>query len=96
MSTPSGKPFDPFDLSPYAPKRARERSTLERPPVEHDHDDKGDDNDTRDDASAVLPPHVPRAAMPPAVADDHPVDLDTGDPVRSRPRPDISGGRATY
>jgi hypothetical protein len=93
MSTPSGKPFDPFDLSPYAPKRARERSTLERPPVEHDHDAKGDD-DTRDSASAVPPPHVPRAAMRPEPADDHPVDLDVGDPAQSPPRPDISGGQA--
>jgi hypothetical protein len=30
MSTPSGKPFNPFDLSPYAPKRARERPAQER------------------------------------------------------------------
>jgi len=29
MSSPSGKPFDPFDLSPYAPKRARERAGLD-------------------------------------------------------------------
>jgi hypothetical protein len=29
MSSPSGKPFDPFDLSPYAPKRARERTGLD-------------------------------------------------------------------
>jgi hypothetical protein len=89
MSTPSGKPFDPFDLSPYAPKRARDR-----PPVERDHDDKDDDNDTRDNASAVLPSHLPRAAMPPEAVDDHPVDLDAGDPAQSRPRPDISGGQA--
>ena len=26
MSTPSGKPFDPFDLSPYAPKRRASRA----------------------------------------------------------------------
>ena len=29
MSSPSGKSFDPFDLSPYAPKRARERAGLD-------------------------------------------------------------------
>jgi hypothetical protein len=92
MSTPSGKPFDPFDLSPYAPKRARERSTLERPPVEHDHDDKCDDNDTRDNESAVVLPHVPQAATRPATTDDHLVDLDAGD--QTQPRPDISDGQA--
>ena len=94
MSTPSGKPFDPFDLSPYAPKRARERSTLEQPPVERDRDDKGDDNDTRDDESAVLSPHAPRAAMRSEPAGDHPVDLDAGDPAQSGPRPDVSAGPA--
>jgi hypothetical protein len=36
MSTPSGKPFNPFDLSPYAPKRARERPGSEPPPFEND------------------------------------------------------------
>ncbi len=30
MSTPSGKPFDPFDISAYAPKKARQRSTEDR------------------------------------------------------------------
>jgi len=88
MSTPSGKPFDPFDLSPYAPKRAR--STLEQPPVERDRDDKGDDNGTRDDESAVLSPHARRAAMRPEPAVDHPADLDAGDPAQSGPRPDVS------
>jgi hypothetical protein len=29
MSTPSGKPFDPCDLSAYAPRRARERANQE-------------------------------------------------------------------
>ncbi len=52
MSTPSGKSFDPFDLSPYAPKRARERTAL-------------DEGDSKQDPAAV-PPYAPRAALPPA------------------------------
>lgn len=63
MSTPSGKPFDPFDLSPYAPKRARERSSLDGAPVEND------DNDAGEEAAVALP-YVPRAAMRPDPADE--------------------------
>ena len=65
MSTPSGKPFDPFDLSPYAPKRAREHA--DRPPVENG------DNHESEDAAAIALAYVPRAAMRPA-AEEHPVD----------------------
>ena len=70
MSTPSGKPFDPFDLSPYAPKRARERSTLDGAPVENDDNDAGEE-------AAVSLPYVPRAAMRPETADEPAVDPDT-------------------
>ncbi|HEY6256043.1 MAG TPA: hypothetical protein VIY51_09655 [Xanthobacteraceae bacterium] len=67
MSTPSGKPFDPFDLSPYAPKKIRERAAL-------------DESDNKDDAAAVVLPYAPRAALPPldatASADQLPRDLD--------------------
>jgi hypothetical protein len=74
MSTPSGKPFDPFDLSPYAPKRVRERSTLDGAPVEND------DNEGGEEAAGALA-YVPRAAMRPEAADEHAVDLDTGAPA---------------
>jgi hypothetical protein len=36
MSTPSAQPFNPFDLSPYAPKRAREQSAPEHPAPDSD------------------------------------------------------------
>jgi hypothetical protein len=89
MSTPSGKPFDPFDLSPYAPKRARERSTLDRPPVE-DVDNVDDNNDESDTQAAAALPYVARAAIRPEAVDQHPVDLDAGNQAPSRPRPDPS------
>jgi hypothetical protein len=91
MSTPSGKPFDPFDLSPYAPKRARERSTPDRPPVENDNSAKNDDSDNE---AAVPLPCAPRAAVRPEAADEHPVDLNAGDQAQSRPRPDTSDAQA--
>jgi len=78
MSTPSGKPFDPFDLSPYAPKRARERSTLDGAPVENDDHEGGEE-------AAVSLPYVPRAAMRPEIAEEHAVDPDPGAPTQSRP-----------
>jgi hypothetical protein len=83
MSTPSGKPFDPFDLSPYAPKRARERSTLDGAPVEND------DNEGGEEAAGALA-YVPRAAMRPEAADEHAVDLDAGEVAPSRPAADAS------
>jgi hypothetical protein len=85
MSTPSGKPSDPFDLSPYAPKRARENA--ERTPVENGGDDASED------AAAVALAYVPRAAMRPAAAEEHPIDLDAGD--RAQPGPDMRGEAAT-
>jgi hypothetical protein len=39
MSTPSGKPFNPFDLSAYTAKGGRERPAAERRPVEKDSED---------------------------------------------------------
>jgi hypothetical protein len=78
MSTPSGKPFDPFDLSPYAPKRARERSTLDGARVENDDNEGGEE-------AAVALAYVPRAAMRPQAVDEHAVDMDAGEPAPSRP-----------
>jgi hypothetical protein len=91
MSTPSGKPFDPFDLSPYAPKRARERSPLDRPSVENDGSNGGDGSDdkSRDEAAAALA-YVPRAAMRPPAADGSAPDLDAASRAQSRLRPDSS------
>jgi hypothetical protein len=83
MSTPSGKPFDPFDLSPYAPKRARERSTLGEAQVEND------DKEGGEEASVSLA-YVPRAAMRPEAVDEHAVDLDAGAPPAAKPAADAS------
>jgi hypothetical protein len=84
MSSPSGKPFDPFDLSPYAPKRARERSTFDEAPVGNDDHEGGEE-------AAVAMAYVPRAAMRPGAADEHAVDLDAGEPAR--PRPDAAAAQ---
>jgi TPR repeat protein len=84
MSSPSGKPFDPFDLSPYAPKRARERSTFDEAPVGNDDHEGGEE-------AAVALAYVPRAAMRPGAADEHAVDLDAGEPAR--PRPDAAAAQ---
>jgi hypothetical protein len=76
MSTPSGKPFDPFDLSPYAPKRARERAA-------------SDQNDKKEDTAGVVLPYAPRAALPlaegAAPAVPHPLDLDSIDKEPAAP-----------
>ena len=77
MSSPSEKPFDPFDLSPYAPKRARERAAL-------------DQTEKKEDAAGVVLPYAPRAALPledaaaPSAA-HHPVDLDAIDKASAAP-----------
>ena len=77
MSSPSEKPFDPFDLSPYAPKRARERAAL-------------DQTEKKEDAAGVVLPYAPRAALPleeaaaPAAA-HRPVDLDAIDKASAAP-----------
>ena len=74
MSSPSEKPFDPFDLSPYAPKRARERAAL----------DQTENKENNEDAAGVVLPYAPRAALPleeasASAAAHHPVDLDAID-----------------
>jgi hypothetical protein len=96
MSTPSGKPFDPFDLSPYAPKRARERSPLDRPSVEVENgggdgssNGDGSDDKSRDEAAAALT-YVPRAAMRPPAAGGSTPDLDAASRAQPRLRPDTS------
>ena len=78
MSTPSGKPFDPFDLSPYAPKRARERSTLDRPPGENEGHGIGSvaDAEKSDIEAAAVLSYAPRAALRPEAANERAVDLD--------------------
>lgn len=80
MSNPMGKPFDPFDLSPYAPKRARERSALDRPPQESE-------NDNNESEAGLVLPYAPRAAVKPE--EDHsqglePKDLDEADNALAR------------
>ena len=94
MSTPSGKPFDPFDLSPYAPKRARERSTFDESSLENDGNINNNtgDNQKSDDEAAVSPPYLPHAAPP--AAGERPVAADAGKQAQSRPRPDPSAGPA--
>jgi hypothetical protein len=100
MSTPSGKPFDPFDLSPYAPKRARERSPLDPPSVENDGGDgsnsansassgNSSDDMSRNEAAAALA-YVPRAAMRPQAAGGSAPDLDAASQAQSRLPPDTS------
>ncbi|HLH98115.1 MAG TPA: hypothetical protein VKW08_23665 [Xanthobacteraceae bacterium] len=86
MSTPSGKPFDPFDLSPYAPKRARERSILERPPSASEsplhHPDprgSGDEEAMTDAAAALRCPGAPLAEE----SRQYALDLDDGNPARA-------------
>jgi hypothetical protein len=87
MSTPSGKPFDPFDLSPYAPKRARERSALDQPTAEREDDQASDREDNPDDEAAVTPPYIPRAAMRPDAAGEQAADLDAAAKAQTRLRP---------
>ena len=94
MSTPSGKPFDPFDLSPYAPKRARERSALDRSAVERDDNYASSSEDNRDDEAAVALPYVPRAAMRPDAAGEQAADLDAAGKAQSRLRPDATAAPA--
>jgi hypothetical protein len=92
MSTPSANSFNPFDLSPYAPKRAREHPAPERPLPE------------KDEAAAALLSFAPPGATPVATAPDavrsetypqgasrldsaeaRSADLDAGDKVQPAP-----------
>ena len=80
MSTPSDKPFDPLDLSPYVPKRARERSILERPSfAREDHQNHADHSAARTpgdgDAVASAADGVPLAQEMPR---QYALDLDAG------------------
>jgi hypothetical protein len=83
MSTPSGKPFDPLDLSPYAPKRAR--PTFDRPPVETDGKEQGENSS---DGAADAPPYAPRAALRPEGAAERAIDRNVGEEPLAPPRPD--------
>jgi hypothetical protein len=80
-----------LDLSPYAPKRARERSAPDRVSVESDDNDQVENSD---DEAAALPPYAPRAAMRPDGADERPLGAGAGDPARSPPRPDTAQSAA--
>jgi TPR repeat protein len=99
MSNPSGKPFEPFDLSAYAPRRARERSVLDPAALDpaavasdEDNNDNSSDNEGRgggDQVGAGPLPYAARAALRPEVAVKRPVDLDLdgGDRSQSPPKP---------
>src|SRR5271169_2140926 len=96
MSNPSGKPFEPFDLSAYAPRRARERSVLDPAAVASDEDnnDNSPDGEGRgggDQVGTGPLPYAARAALRPEVAAKRPVDLDLdldgGDRSQSPPKP---------
>jgi hypothetical protein len=98
MSNPSGKPpesFEPFDLSAYAPRRARERSVLDPAAVASDEDNNDNnsaDNEGRgggDQVGAGPLPYAARPALRPEVAARRPVDpnLDGGDRSQSPPKP---------
>lgn len=78
MSNPMGKPFDPFDLSPYAPKRARERSALDRPPQESQ-------NDNNESEAGLVLPYAARAQIEEAHFQGlEPKDLDEADKPLAR------------
>jgi hypothetical protein len=88
MSTPSGKPFDPFDLSPYAPRRARERVAPDQPsvgnddPVVESHDSDDGDGVAADLSPADLSPYAPRAAQRSSADAEHSAEPDGGDQAR--------------
>jgi hypothetical protein len=96
MSNPSGKPFEPFDLSAYAPRRARERSVLDPAAVASDEDnnDNSPDGEGRgggDQVGGPLP-YAARAALRPEVAVKRPVDLDLDGgerPPKPQPQPKL-------
>jgi hypothetical protein len=100
MSTPTGKPFDPFDLSPYAPRRARgtpapERSALDSAAVASDDGINSDESEDRDQNSRTGDPlpYAPRAALRPQAADDRPTEPDDAALAQSRLRPACAGER---
>ena len=73
MSTPSGKPFDPFDISAYAPKRARHFSIVDR----QDQEPISTEQDCEDDGVDPASFSVAKREWPGSQA-EHPVDLDEG------------------
>jgi hypothetical protein len=87
MSTPSGKPFDPLDLSPYAPKRARERSAPEQASVASDGEDKVERSG---DETVAVPPYAARAALRPDGVDEGAPISDAGAPAQSPLRSDAA------
>jgi hypothetical protein len=94
MSTPSGKPFDPFDLSPYAPRRARERSAPDPAAVASDDRIESNDSGRSDENSRPMDsmPYAPRALEPQA-ADERPADPDGAALAQFRLRPGSSDDR---
>jgi hypothetical protein len=74
-----------LDLSPYAPKRARERSTLEQPSVEND--GRGEKSD---DGAADTQPYAARAALRTEGAAERAVDRNAGKEAQASPRPDTA------
>jgi hypothetical protein len=84
MSTPSGKPFNPFDLSPYAPKRARERpaqedSAEQHSAPEHSAQERPEERPVLDEEDEpALPLSLASSPPEPAAADER------DDPERGR------------
>jgi hypothetical protein len=79
MSTPSGKPGNPIDLSAYEPRRARERVAA----APHPSEDKTD---------RLRSPYAPKRAHEPAGTGRQPVE-NGRDPLRSRYAPMKSRGQ---
>src|SRR5581483_1253490 len=76
MSTPSGKPFDPFDISAYAPKRVRQRSAADQ----EDEEQFSPAQPGADDDLAPVFQYAVKREWPRAAAQaDHPIDLDQRD-----------------
>lgn len=79
MSTPSGKPSNPVDLSACEPRRARQRAAAEPHPSE-------------DKADPLRSPYAPKGAHEPAGKERHPVENDR-DPLRSPYAPTKARGQ---
>jgi len=81
MSTPTGRPFTPFSISDYAPKRVRERGTTE-------------DDSRKGEPADPPPPKLPRerTTQPGEDADERQTPLaPTGPHERSALKPDQAG-----
>jgi hypothetical protein len=90
MSAPSGKPFDPFDLSPYAPRRARERVAPDQPALGNSAVENRSAAENRNDdserATADPLPYAPSPTQRSNAEGERPADPDSGEPARSRPQ----------